>query len=54
MNSCSVWDCTKQRESMLLEDFVMPIPAFKGNNIITKLKNVNVTEMWSLVMIQEH
>ena len=39
---------------MLLEDFVMSIPTFKGNNIITKLKNVNVTEMWSLVMIQEH
>ena len=41
-------------ESMLLEDFVMSIPIFKGNNIITKLKSVNVTEIWSLVTIQEH
>ena len=32
-------------ESMLLEDFVMSIPIFKGNNIITKLKSVNVREM---------
>ena len=41
-------------ESMLLEDFVMSIPIFKGNKIITKLKSVNVTEIWSLVTIQEH
>ena len=41
-------------ESMLLEDFLMSIPIFKGNNIITKLKSVNVTEIWSLVTIQEH